>query len=178
MRASTELHDRVAELLTYPGPDSADAVKRAIHHVSEALPEAGAHLADLATLAADGAPGEFEEKFCHTFDNNADRALEIGWQIWGENYDRGAFLVRMRSLMRTVGVPETAELPDHMSHALRVLGRLPEEAARNLVITTVLPAARKMRDGFKDEVNPYRGALETVVLVLESHVEALEPIDV
>lgn len=176
MRAPTDLHDEVADLLTYPGPVAVAAVRDKITAVAAALPGATEHLEAITKLVDDGAPGELEETFCRTFDNNADRALEVGWQIWGENYDRGAFLVRMREMMRATGVAESTELPDHLSHVLRVLGRLDPEEAHKFVISTVLPAVRKTRDGFKGEENPYLGVVETALLLLGTHVEVQEAI--
>jgi len=177
MLATVELHDAVADLLTYPGPDGGPKIRDTIAAASEVLPGAAEHLEALAALTRSEPPGALEETFCRTFDNNANRALEVGWQIWGENYDRGAFLVRMRQLMRDTGVSETTELPDHLSHVLRVTARLGAETSRDFVISTVLPAVRKIRDGFKDsEDSPYLGVVEVAHLVLEEHLKAPEAI--
>ena len=46
-----------------------------------------------------------------------------------------------------------------------------EDAAQKLVVSSVLPAVRKMRDGFKDEDNSYRGVIEAALCVLDRHME-------
>lgn len=178
MTTNDTIHDLVADLLTYPGPDSGIDVMHAIDAVVELMPDTAVALAELRRVAEAGPPHVLEELFCRTFDNNADRALEVGWQIWGENYDRGAFLVKMRDLMRRTGVTESAELPDHLSHALKVLGRLDEQSARTLAAAAVYPAVQKMTKAFEGEEHPYRGVLETVERLVATHVASLEPIDV
>ena len=82
--------------------------------------------------------------------------LEVGWHLYGEDYHRGAFLVRMRGLLREHGVPEETELPDHLTHVLPVLGRLDDARAEALARGYVLPALVKMLDGFGEKRNPYR----------------------
>ena len=64
---------------------------------------------------------ELEELYTRTFDINPVCSLEVGWHLFGEDYNRGAFLVRMRGLLREHGIEEGAELPDHLESVLRVL---------------------------------------------------------
>jgi len=114
------------------------------------------------------AGSELEELYARTFDINPVCCLEIGWQLYGEDYQRGAFLVEMRARMREHGLAESAELPDHLSHALRLLGRLePAEGAR-FARHFVLPAVERMLKGFGDRANPYRGVLETLAAELRA----------
>jgi nitrate reductase delta subunit len=54
---------------------------------------------------------DLEEFYTRTFDINPVSALEIGWHLYGEQYERGAFLVKMRELSRTLGVEESTSLP-------------------------------------------------------------------
>ena len=57
-------------------------------------------------------------------DINPECTLEVGWQLYGEDYNRGAFLVRMRAWMRSVGVEERGELPaDLAADDAEVVGR-------------------------------------------------------
>ncbi|HOK46370.1 MAG TPA: molecular chaperone TorD family protein [Bryobacteraceae bacterium] len=100
-----------------------------------------------------------QELYIQTFEFNPACTLEIGWHLFGENYERGEFLVRMRGLLRQHGIAETTELPDHLTHVLQLIGRMePGEAAR-LVGEAVLPALEKIR--LPDD-NPYREVLDTV----------------
>jgi nitrate reductase assembly molybdenum cofactor insertion protein NarJ len=106
---------------------------------------------------------ELEELYTRTFDISPVCSLEVGWHLYGEDYNRGAFLVRMRSLLRSLGIEEGAELPDHLESALRALGALAEsspEDADALARKFILPAIAKMRDGFPTDTNPYGAVLE------------------
>jgi nitrate reductase assembly molybdenum cofactor insertion protein NarJ len=174
MRASIELHDRTAELLEYPSGGRSGAVAAAAERLAADLPALRAALAPLIALAESGGPGALEESYAAAFDNTDARALEVGWHAFGENYTRGAFLVRMRERLRACGVPETTELPDHLSHVLRVLGRSSEHEARVLSQGIVLPAVEKVLAALPAE-SAWRGAVEAAALVLRSHLALGEP---
>jgi len=108
-------------------------------------------------------PGEeLEELYTRTFDINPVCSLEVGWHLYGEDYNRGAFLVGMRGLMRDLGVAEGTELPDHLTSVLRVLGRMAPEEADGFARGYVLPAVGKMLSGFPDGENPYRDVVEEI----------------
>lgn len=116
-----------------------------------------------------------EELYTRTFDINPVCSLEIGWHLYGEDYNRGAFLVRMRALLRELGIEEGAELPDHLETALRALATMPPEEADSLARRFVLPAVQKMRAGFPAEGNPYAAVLAEVERFLtERHGEPVE----
>ena len=103
-----------------------------------------------------------EELYTRTFDINPVCSLETGWHLFGEDYNRGAFLVRMRGLLRQHGIEEGAELPDHLESALRVLGVMEGDAAKELACEFILPAVIKMRVPFADDSNPYASVLAEV----------------
>jgi nitrate reductase assembly molybdenum cofactor insertion protein NarJ len=87
-----------------------------------------------------------QELYVQTFEFNPACTLEIGWHIFGENYERGEFLVRMREQLRSHGIAESCELPDHLCHILPLLDRLDSEEAAALVGQFVLPALAKVKD--------------------------------
>ena len=160
--AESAVFDRLGSLLRYPD-------ERLDAHLTEAYELLGVESPELAALlgqtrAAIGALGATarEELYTRTFDINPECTLEVGWQLFGEDYNRGVFLVRMRGWMRQVGVEERGELPDHLLHVLPVVARLPADEAEELVRTGVLPALDKMLEGFPDRSNPYRALLDTV----------------
>jgi nitrate reductase molybdenum cofactor assembly chaperone len=155
MRASTAVHDALARLLQYPSAGFAERAAGYAATVAGECPEAGADVAEFARFVSSHELGECEEMYVRTFDVNAERALEVGWQVFGEQYARGAFLVRMRELLREFDVPESYELPDHMTHVLRLLPRIDEAQAATLVESAVAPALRRIRADLTDPANPY-----------------------
>ncbi len=111
---------------------------------------------------------QMEELYTRTFDINPACTLEIGWILYGQQYERGAFLVRMRELLRDHGIGETSELPDHLTLVLRLLDRMDPEEADSFCREKLHPALGKMREGFADPENPYSFVLEAVELALRS----------
>ena len=99
-----------------------------------------------------------QELYVQTFEFNPACTLEIGWHIFGENYERGEFLVRMRDLLRRHGIAESSELPDHLCHILPLLDRLEPEEAADLVGQFVLPALTKIKDALNGTIYQERVA--------------------
>ena len=183
----TGLYDALALVLTYPTP----AYKNALAHCAEILKTsvfhvpmdgwqdfsiAGETVLDPNTAYASFhaaleplATNELEELFTRTFDINPVCCLEAGWHLYGENYERGAFLVQMREHLRRFHLTESSELPDHLTHVLRVLGRFDVEEGRLFARTYVLPALEKMRAGFETPTNPYASFLSALSMIITAN---------
>lgn len=122
--------------------------------------------------------GGLEELYTRTFDINPVSSLDVGWHLHGETYERGAFLVQMRDLLRRCGIGESSELPDHLTHALLAVGRMEEEEAVEFISKRLLKALDKMIEGFAGKENPYEHVLTATRLLLTetckqaSHQEA------
>ena len=139
--------------------------------VAQEVPQARPHLECFAQYLSGKTNEQLEETFCHTFDNNQTAALEVGWHVFGESYERGAFLVKMRELLRDSGLSEGQELPDHMSHVLSVLGTIDEGLARDLAVNAAAPAAKKICVSLAAGDNPYESVLDAVLEVLNLVVQ-------
>ncbi len=149
-----------ARLLSYPAADyrkQASELFRAFEKDEERrkrlLP-----FYDFVRLAL---PGKIEELFTRTFDLNKTTCLEIGWHLYGEDYKRGEFLVRMRQSLVEYGIPESIELPDHISHCLLLLAALDEEDAPIYVRRFLVPALKIILENFEKE-NPFRPLVQTL----------------
>lgn len=159
--------DLLADLLRYPRPGHEAAILACRDAVAEAYPRAGEGIARFAR-AVDGLRlEELQELYTRSFDLDPVAALEVGWHLYGESYDRGRFLVRMRELLDEVGVEETTELPDHLISVLPVLARLEPESGAELARSSALPAVARMLDGLAGNENPYEDVLRAVADVLE-----------
>ncbi len=160
MRRGDKL-DALAALLVYPGSDYVARIERA----RQVLQDDGEGLGLLERFAAAVTPLDVESKqelFIQTFDLSPVCTLEVGWHLYGENYDRGTFLVRMRELMREHGLTESDELPDHLTHVLAVLARLDREEGAEFSARFVLPALAKMMAGFKNKQNPFENVMNAI----------------
>lgn len=159
------IYDALAAVFTYPEADYLDLVRRAV----EAAPaEIEAPLLEFAGALAGKSTLELQELYTVTFDLNPVCSLELGWHLFGENYDRGLLLVRMRELLRQHFIAESAELPDHLAHALQLMAHMDAEARHDFAAAIVLPALGKMLDAFRDKQNPYERVLEASKTQLRS----------
>lgn len=167
MDAVRSLYDSLAGLLTYPDAD----YRRGLANCRAALkdqPEAAERLDQFAGGIQDLALEGLQELFTQTFDLNPVCSLEVGWHLFGENYSRGEFLVEMRQELRRHGLPESTELPDHLTHVLSAVARMEAPKADRFTMKYVLPALEKMLAGLHGKECPYEHVLEAVRCVLLS----------
>ena len=145
---ATRVQELLAELVTYPQAGYHEHVAECRHALAEAHPAVAPLLNDFAQATAPLSVEDLQELFTRTFDLNPVCSLEIGWHLFGENYDRGALLVKMRQELRHYGLAESVELPDHLTHALTLLGHMEPARAQEFATACVLPALDKMLDAF------------------------------
>lgn len=111
---------------------------------------------------------EMEELYTRTFDIQAIAYLDVGYVLFGEDYKRGHFLVKMQALQQECGNDCGTELPDHLPNILTLLPRMADRReAQDLVGKLVLPAIDKMVEGFGDHGNVYLDVLKSVSAVLK-----------
>jgi nitrate reductase assembly molybdenum cofactor insertion protein NarJ len=162
------VHDALAALLEYPTGDWAADVRGHVARVRRDCPAAAPALAALEAFATGHDLSAAEEQHVRTFDVNAERALEVGWQVFGEQYARGSFLVKLRQLLRSHELPETTELPDHLTQVLRLLGRMESTLATYLAEAAAWPAVLRLGRELPAE-SPYGGVVAAVAVLLERH---------
>ena len=116
---------------------------------------------------------DIEELFTKTFDMNPDSCLDLGWHLFGEGYDRGEFLAQMRDQLRKNNITEKIELPDHLSHILRLLSTQENDQANVLVSKTIYPALLKIIPAV-DEENLFSNALLALEQFLTENYQTIE----
>ena len=157
MRTGNPLYLHLGHLFRYPDEE----YLQHLDHVAQALAEGEVKemLEPFRSFVAHSEFTELEELFTRTFDMNPLTCLEVGWHLYGEDYKRGEFLVKMRQALAQYDLPESEELPDHMSHCLQLLAFMEPHEAPVLAEGYLLPALKKILKGLKPE-NPFRGLLE------------------
>ena len=160
MRA--EHFEALAAVLDYPRDGYLGEVGEAVQQLTALCPEAGEALKSFVKRVHDLDIEQLRELFTRTFDLDPDCCLDVGWHLFGDHYDRGDFLVRMRGHLRRLGVEESTELPDHLTHVLRALARMDADEAAEFISTYGLPALDKMRARLVDKDNPYEQVLHAV----------------
>jgi len=170
---TAELYDLLAAVVNYPGEDYARRVARCVEALAGLHPQSAVALGRFRDHIAPLSVEELQERYTRTFDMDPNCALDIGWHLFGENYDRGTFLVRMRQELRRHALAETQELPDHLTHVLAVLGRMAPDKADEFAAACVLPALEKIRAGLAGKDNPYKDVLDALAGLLGSRHNCL-----
>ncbi len=156
----------LARLLSYPDQHTAQTAEWLFVVLSGEIPAAASELSKFGLFLEQHDGSQVEESFTGTFDVNPACALEVGWHLFGEEYARGMFLVRMREELRKYSLPESNELPDHISHVLAVVASMPAEEAAKFVRACVQPAVQKMNEALAKQETPYRHVVACLALVI------------
>lgn len=163
-----ETYDLLASALSYPDQE----LERKLAGFAETIKDVDTVLArafgEWMELVKRLPLEDRQEAYARTFDMSPKCTLELGWHLFGEQYDRGTFLVWMRGQLRKFKLPESTDLPDHARHVLAVLGRLERESSDKFATACVLPALEIVRDGLVRMGSPYEGLVEAICGFLES----------
>jgi nitrate reductase delta subunit len=156
--------EALAVLLEYPGEGFADRVLATEATLEREAPEVRSSVARFVCRVLETPGTELEEVYTRTFDWVPARSLEIGWHLYGEQYERGAFLVRMRDRLREAGLDEGGDLPDHLGTCLRLVARMDAEETGVFVREVLLRALDRLRKGFEGSAtdNPYADLVEAI----------------
>ena len=163
---SGEILTAYGKILKYPDNQYSEQVQEWVESL-EGYPEIRSHVRPFVQHAENASLGKLEELFVKTFEMNKKRPLEIGWHLYGEEYKRGQFLVKMRDLLREHGIKENGELPDHLTYCLTVLPKLDSADTETFVRKYMHPAIDSIIEGFGKEDNPYLGVVESLSMLLE-----------
>lgn len=162
------VYDSLGALLDYPRAEFHDQLSVCLQRLTSIGSQAAPHAKRFADGVIEMSIIDLEELFTRTFDINPVCALEVGWQLYQENYERGMFIVRMRRLMKQFELPESKELPDHLTHVMQAAGRLNDDELAGFASGYALPAVEKMLKGFGETDNPYKHALTAIQSELNS----------
>jgi nitrate reductase delta subunit len=165
----------LAALLRYPEDGYTDAAELCSEALSKNDREAAMLMGQFLAQTRDFSVEELQELYTATFDLDPKCALEVGWHLFGENYERGEFLVKMRGELRRLGIGESTEVPDHITHALEAIGRMEPDEAGEFATACLFPALDKMYAGLQGRSNPFEHVLLAVARVLERRYPRPDP---
>lgn len=111
---------------------------------------------------------EWEELCTRTLDLSPAAAPYVGFQIWGESYQRGEFMAKLSRDMFELGVNTEGELPDHLVPILRYLDATDQPIPE--LVENLEPAVKRMYSILreKDKGNPYVSLFEAVLAVAQT----------
>lgn len=161
-----------AYILEYPSSDLRGRVEECAELLSTVNHQAEHRLRKFQSLVQDTTSSRLEEVYTGTFDLQVVCYPYVGYQLFGESYKRGAFMVGLKEQYRQCGFSEGKELPDHLAVLLRFLAILDDaEASQEISTMCLMPSLDKMALAFKDKDQPYG----EVVLALLDFLNGIYP---
>jgi nitrate reductase assembly molybdenum cofactor insertion protein NarJ len=158
----------LAALFDYPGPGTRDSVEKPGSVVRSLLPGMYDQYEAFSKHVKNHTPAGLQEYYIATFDVQALCFLDIGYVLYGEDYQRGVFLVHMKQEQEKAGNDCGSELPDHLPNILRLLPKIKDELlSEELVFSMMIPALEKMIGSFHSEENVYKGLLRLLLAMMQ-----------
>ncbi len=167
MNALPGTWDELGRLLRYPDSSYGQRLRQCRLALELNAPLAAAGLLEAEEALAERSVSELEELYTRTFDLNPTCSLEIGWHLYGEQYERGRFLVQCRDLLDELDIDERGELPDHLSSLVSAQGRLSSDLAAPFAARFLLPALLVMRKSLRKKESDFAGLLDALVVLTE-----------
>lgn len=173
-----------ANILEYPHQDIALDVRQCQQLLADELPEASELLRRFGDFAEITSSGGIEEAYTALFDLDSDLHPYIGYQLFGETYERSALLVGLKQLYRQGGYePNAVELPDRISEMLRFFSVGTDEAViHEIMQEALIPALETLTTDVEQEehqptpvTDPYWQVIEALWLVLSPYAAEREP---
>ncbi len=166
--------DYLALALEYPVRNTAESCAKARQAMPRDFSDMHRALTDLEQWLNGAAHGRPEEWYSRLFDLNPDCTLNIGYHLFGEQYERGAFLAGLVGEHRKVGLEIPDDLPDYLPLILRLLARVQVlEDAQTLVSHALLPALSRMQADLAKSDAPWVPILRALPKVLEATYETV-----
>ena len=135
-----------ADILDYPTEGLGEQVSECMALVSAHNPEMGELLGQFQAYVGENSAGQMEEVYSTTFDLDPVCHPYVGYHIFGETYQRSAFLVGLKEQYRTCDFEiDGTELPDRISTVLRFVAISQDAEQCDVIINEgILPALEKM----------------------------------
>lgn len=150
----------LADALTYPAPGRLAVLRAAVGGLPEgpAKDAFSAFVRDIEPLTL----GAWEELYTRTLDLNPPAAPYVGYQMWGDSYQRGAFMAKMNRALAGAGVDREGELPDHLGACLRYLAEVAEPLPE--LVEVFVPAVGRILKALREAQpdSPYIRLLQAV----------------
>lgn len=176
-----------ADILDYPQENIVQQVQECETLVSASNPEAADLLRQFRNVVEETPNGRLEEIYTGIFDLDSDCHPYVGYQLFGDSYERSVFLVGLKQRYRSSGF-ETSEneLPDRLSVLLRFLsmsgdGSLSQEIIDEGLVPALDKMARETEEQTEERIprasDPYRQVLQALRSVLAQLRHVTAPVE-
>jgi nitrate reductase molybdenum cofactor assembly chaperone len=161
------MYQHLASLVSYPEAGLFRALDDCIRGLAPEVPEAATLLEEFRDTAGELGQAALEEAYIQIFEMQAETALYIGHQLFGEDWRRGTFMACLKGRYQECGFSCDAELPDHASVILRFLEvEQPGPEKEELIADCIVPALHKVLLAVDDKNTPYGNVVRAVLLCL------------
>ncbi len=191
-------YEILSEVFKYPTFGYHNKVNACMLMLQEKYPDAAKSFLRFSDYINSKTLYEVEEVFGFTFHIQAICFLDIGYVLFGEDYNRGEFLVNMKREQAKINHDCGEELADNLPHVLHLLAKSDDlELIQELSVRAVVPAIEKMLEEFqqsrmdlKNKVmkkkqkviimedivdgNIYQNAIQALLFVLKTDFEGVE----
>jgi nitrate reductase delta subunit len=154
MATTLRAADRLAPLLEYPTASFTALLDECQSAASGMAPDVAAGLERFALAVRHLSRAQLQELYAETFDMNASCTLDVGWHLFGDRFERGAFLSELRPELQAAGIAEGFELPDYLPHLLILMERAAPARAAALG-QLIRPAVEKLEAALHARRSPY-----------------------
>jgi nitrate reductase assembly molybdenum cofactor insertion protein NarJ len=165
----TTTFDGFAALLDYPTTPPAGLCAAVLHGLTGDGHDAAGRIAAFRDETASMTLASLQELYARTFDFDANTALYVGHQLFGEEGRRGMLIAGLIDRYQRLGLSIGVELADHFSPVLRslTLDGDSEEAA-DLIRMALRPALAKVLTCVERRGSPYAAVLQALAHAIDA----------
>ena len=161
------MYQHLASLVSYPDAGLFRALDDCIRGLAPEVPEAATLLEHFREVARELGQDALEEAYIQVFEMQAEAALYIGHQLFGEDWRRGTFMACLKERYQECGFSCGSELPDHASVILRFLEvEQPGAEREELIGDCIAPALHKVLGAIEGKKTLYDNVLRALLLYL------------
>jgi len=161
------MYQHLASLVSYPDAELFRALDDCIRGLAPEVPEAATLLEEFRDTAGELGQAALEEAYIQVFEMQAETALYIGHQLFGEDWRRGTFMACLKERYQECGFTCGAELPDHASVILRFLSvEQPGPEKEELIGDCIVPALHRLLGAIEGKKTLYSNVLRALLLYL------------
>ena len=160
----TSIYTLLAQALVYPHPGLLDELRAGLAGLGKVPGRDGlaAFVKKIARLSLE----QWEELATATLDLSPAAAPYVGFQVWGNSYQRGAFMAKLNRALAELDIDPGGELPDHLVPVLRYLAAagqpLPELAEHLKTALERMIAIMREKERGNPYIHVYEAALAAV----------------
>lgn len=163
------MHAMFASLIEYPGETFQPQIAAAEKSFAAADPAIAELVSIFGEKVREKTLDDLQELFTGSFDMDPECTLDLGWHLFGDDYKRGVFLAKVRRELARHEVHEVCELPDHLTHVLRLLAKMEAGEGNKFAQACVIPAVKKVSDVLEKRESIYSPLYKALVSYLEKH---------